>query len=149
VEPSADALTSLRTNLSINGFEARARIVNAALAPAAGEGSLLHTRDGTWGYSLYEDESFAVGTEKVRLATLDEVLAGDHPDIVKSNAEGAEFSLIDQLAATDVRPRFMVVMVHPQFGDMERLERTAAAMGYRVEHVGLDHRPALHLWLDR
>jgi FkbM family methyltransferase len=148
VEPSAEAVPSLRRNLAINEFSARARIVNAALAPAAGVGSLLHTYDGTWGYSLYEEPSESAGAETVRLATLDEILAGDRPDIIKSNAEGAEFALIEQLARTDIRPSFMTVMVHPQFGDMPALEALATSMGYRVEHVGLEHRPALHFWRE-
>lgn len=146
VEPSLEALSSIRANLALNGFGHRARIVHAALAPTSGTGLLQHTTDGTWGYSLYEDESSATGAENVPLATLSEVLDGARPDIVKSNAEGAEFALIEQLSASSIRPAFMVVMVHPQFGDMEHLINLATSMGYDVEHVGLEHRPALHFW---
>jgi NAD-dependent deacetylase len=77
---------------------ARIVIVNAALAPTRGEGSLQHTSDGSWGYSLYEDAADATGSERVRLETLAEILGDDRPDVVKSNAEGAEFALIEQLA---------------------------------------------------
>jgi FkbM family methyltransferase len=146
VEPSHHAIVDLKANLLLNQLDQRARVVNAALAPASGTGELRHTPDGTWGYSLYEDAADAQGSETVQLATLEEILAGDRPDIVKSNAEGAEFALIDQLAASNVRPDLLIVMVHPDFGDMEGLIETASSIGYDVERVGVDHRPALHLW---
>lgn len=148
VEPSHDALAHIRTNLEINGSLGRARIVNAALAPGAGTGELRHTAEGSWGSSLYEEQSAAITSESVRLATLAEILEGDRPNIVKCNAEGAEFSLIEQLAATDVRPTFMIVMVHPEFGDVNALTARANEMGYRPVSVGTAHRPALQMWLD-
>jgi FkbM family methyltransferase len=148
VEPSAGALGALRTNLQINGFLDRARVVNVALASEPGEGVLQHAPDGTWGYSLYEDASVSLGSENVTLEPLDRILAGERPQIVKCNAEGAEFSLIDQLERSGVRPAFMAVMVHPQFGDMALLVEKAKAMGYDVSQHGTEHRPAFHMWLD-
>jgi FkbM family methyltransferase len=147
VEPSAGALGPLRTNLVLNGYTARSRIANVALASAAGEGVLQHAPDGTWGYSLYEDASEALGSENVALATLETILDGASPQILKCNAEGAEFSLIDQLERSGARPLFMVVMVHPQFGDMAELVAKASALGYAVTRLGTDHRPAFHMWL--
>jgi FkbM family methyltransferase len=148
VEPSAGALTALRSNLEINAYANRARIVNVALAMEPGRGLLQHAPDGTWGYSLYEDASVSLGSENVNLATLDAILDGEKPQIVKCNAEGAEFSLIDELEHTGVRPAFMAVMVHPQFGDMERLVGKARSMGYAVSRLGTEHRPAFHMWWD-
>ena len=146
VEPSAEALGPLRANLEINGFLPRARIANVALASEAGEGVLQHAPDGSWGYSLYEDASVALGSENVVLATLEAILAGEQPQIVKCNAEGAEFSLIDQLERSGIRPQLMVVMVHPQFGDMDHLVSTAEALGYEVTRLGTQRRPAFHMW---
>ncbi|HEX4490221.1 MAG TPA: FkbM family methyltransferase [Acidimicrobiia bacterium] len=146
VEPSAEALPMLRANLDLNGFASRARIVNTALAPAAGEATLQHAADGSWGYSLYEDAESSTGSEVVSLATLDEILAGASPEIVKCNAEGAEYSLIEQIERTAVRPMLMIVMVHPQFGDMAQLVARAEAMGYRVDSVGWEARPAFQMW---
>jgi FkbM family methyltransferase len=146
VEPSAGALPALQANLEINGYLSRARVVNVALALEPGVGLLQHAPDGTWGYSLYEDASVSLGAENVTLATLETILAGEQPQIVKCNAEGAEFSLIEQLEGTGIRPAFMVVMVHPQFGDMEQLVERAKAMGYDVAPIGTEHRPAFHMW---
>jgi FkbM family methyltransferase len=136
----------LRKNLEINGYLSRARIVNAALAPAPGEGVLQHARDGSWGYSLYEDAADALGSENVTLATLDEILDGERPQILKCNAEGAEYSLIEQLARSNARPQFMAVMVHPQFGDMPALLEQARTLGYEVVPLGTAARPAFHMW---
>jgi FkbM family methyltransferase len=146
VEPSAEALPSLRANLELNGFAGRARIVQSALAPASGEALLQHAADGSWGYSLYEDAGTSTGSEVVVLTTLDAILDGARPDIVKCNAEGAEYSLLEQLERTDVRPQLMIVMIHPQFGDMPQLLARAEAMGYRVDSVGREHRPAYQMW---
>jgi FkbM family methyltransferase len=147
VEPSAEARPMLHANLDLNGFGGRARIVSSALAPAAGEAVLQHAADGSWGYSLYEDAESSTGSEVVELKPLEEILAGASPEIVKCNAEGAEYSLIEQLARTDVRPLLMIVMVHPQFGDMAQLIARAESMGYRIESVGWDARPAFQMWL--
>jgi FkbM family methyltransferase len=148
VEPSAGALDALRTNLEINGYSHRARIVNVALASENGHGLLRHTPDGTWGYSLYEEPSVSLGSETVTLSTLDRILDGAQPQILKCNAEGAEFSLVDELERTGVRPLFMAVMVHPHFGDMARLVEKAESMGYDVSQLGTDDRPTLHMWRD-
>jgi FkbM family methyltransferase len=146
VEPSLHALPALQANLALNQFEDRARVANVGLAPASGSAELQHTRDGSWGYSLYESAADAIGHEPVTLATLPEILGDDKPQIVKCNAEGAEFSLIDQLIETDIRPSLLIVMVHPAFGNIDNLIAQAGTMGYRVSSIGSPERPAFHMW---
>jgi FkbM family methyltransferase len=148
VEPSRAARSELKANLALNSSGNRVRIVDGALAPAAGSGELRHTSEGSWGSSLYEEPSAAIDSESVRLATLAEILGDDRPSIVKCNAEGAEFALIAHLDAADLRPVFMVVMVHPEFGDVDELLATAKGMGYRIVPLGTDHRPAFQMWRD-
>jgi FkbM family methyltransferase len=146
VEPSAHAREVLQANLDCNGFSARARVVAAGLASAPGSGLLRHTAEGTWGASLFEEESIATSSEPVTLASLDEILGDDSPDLIKCNAEGAEFSLLEQLERRDLRPTLMIVMVHPEFGDMAALVAHAERMGYRIESTGTDHRPSFQMW---
>jgi FkbM family methyltransferase len=146
VEPSASALALLRTNLDINGVTARARIAPVGLAPAAGTGVLRHSVEGSWGSSLYEDPAQSTGSEDVRLATLAEVLGDDVPDVVKCNAEGAEYTLLEQLDASGIRPALMIVMVHPDFGDMPALLDRARAMGYSITEIGTAGHPAFQMW---
>ncbi|HET9729777.1 MAG TPA: FkbM family methyltransferase [Acidimicrobiia bacterium] len=147
VEPSASALSSLHANLALNGFTDRARVVHAGLAAERGSGLLRHTAEGSWGASLYEEATAALATEAVALLPLAEILDGERPDVVKCNAEGAEYALIPQLRALDVRPRLMVVMVHPEFGDLNALLAAAADAGYESTSIGVNpQRPAFHFW---
>jgi FkbM family methyltransferase len=148
VEPSGAARAELKANLELNGSGGRVRIVDAALAPAAGRGELRHTSEGSWGSSLYEEPGAAIDSESVRLAPLAEILDGARPAIVKCNAEGAEFALVAHLETTDIRPVFMVVMVHPEFGDVDELLATAERMGYRTVPLGTGDRPAFQMWRD-
>ncbi|HEV7526239.1 MAG TPA: FkbM family methyltransferase, partial [Acidimicrobiia bacterium] len=136
-------------NLDLNHFTTRARVVSAALAPESGEGVLVHTPDGSWGFSLYEDASSALSSERVTLISLPDVLDGARPDIVKCNAEGAEFALVEQLMATDIRPELMIIMVHPQFGDLDQLIARCEEMGYDVDRVGTSERPAFQMWRNK
>ncbi len=146
VEPSVAALDAVRANLELNGFAGRARIVNAGLAAQVGEGALRHSSEGSWGASLFEEDVPITHVEPVALETLDAILEGERPDIIKCNAEGAEFTLFDQIQVTTIRPAFMVVMVHPDFGDMDRLVEQGRTMGYDVTRIGTPERPAFHMW---
>jgi FkbM family methyltransferase len=146
VEPSARAAARLRETLRQNRAEGRARVVVAALADAPGRG-VLHVAARSWGSSLHpEPDEEVVGTEEVALVTLADVLGGERPDIVKCNAEGAEFSLVRQFAASDLRPALMIVMVHPASGDPDELVRTVCNLGYQAVPVGTEHRPAFQFW---
>jgi FkbM family methyltransferase len=147
VEPSAEAVVRVRRNLGLNGFEHRARIVQGALAPEAGTGTLFHTDEGSWGNSLFQEQDVTVlDQETVSLVTLDAVLDGARPDVIKCNAEGAEFGLIDQLKASDLRPALMILMVHPEFGDLEQARTDVEALGYVVTRAGIEKRPVLQAW---
>jgi FkbM family methyltransferase len=146
VEPSADAAAALRANLELNGFAPRARVVVAGLAAEHGTGELRHTAEGSWGASLHEPESAALAKEEVPLLPLAAILDGDVPDIVKCNAEGAEYTLFDQMERSGLRPRFLLVMVHPEFGDMGALLERARAMGYSITRTGTPGHPAFQMW---
>ena len=88
----------------------------------------------------------ACGSERVDLRTLADVLGAELPDIVKCNAEGAEYELVRQLGELPVRPAFLCIEAHPEFGDVDDLRRSAEALGYQVDVLGDAHRPVLHLW---
>lgn len=147
VEPSRDGMARVRRNLELNHASHRVRLVEAGLAEAKGTGTLLHTDEGSWGNSLFEEAGVRVlDREQVRLSTLAEILQGQRPDVIKCNAEGAEFALIAQLEASDVRPSLMIVMVHPEFGSLDETQRRVEALGYRVARAGTEHHPALQAW---
>lgn len=147
VEPSDEGAARVRRNLELNGVSHRVRLVEAGLAAEAGTGTLLHTDEGSWGNSLFQEEGVQVlGREQVTLLTLPEILRSERPDVIKCNAEGAEFALIAQLRASDIRPALMIVMVHPEFGDLDESQRQIEDLGYRVVRSGTTHHPALQAW---
>jgi FkbM family methyltransferase len=148
IEPSAEALRLLGRNVELNHIEARIRVLPVGLGAASGEGRLIHSGSGSWGNSLFEDETPGAQVEAVKVESLAAILDGDRPDIIKCNAEGAEFTLVDQLEPTGVRPLLLILMVHPEFGSMASVHEAAARLGYRMVVLGTDDRPALHLWRD-
>jgi len=144
VEPSAAAATLLARNLELNDWSGRASVRRAALAARAGAAELKHSPDGSWGHSLLEPDEGATGAEQVETATLGELLGDLRPDLVKSNAEGAEFELVRQLAAGGWRPPLVVLAVHPWLGDEAALLATMDNLGYTREQVGSPERPMVH-----
>lgn len=147
VEPSGAGVARIARNLALNGMSERVRIVQAALADEPGWGSLHHTDEGSWGSSLFREEGArVVGEELVRLDTLEGILAGEEPDLVKCNAEGAEYALIRGLVATGVRPEQLVVMVHPEFGDLDAAMAAVEGCGYLVRLAGTEQRPVIQAW---
>lgn len=147
VEPSDVGVARIHRNLQLNGMEHRARIVQAALAGEAGSGTLFHTDEGSWGNSLFQEEGVTVlGQESVTLMTLDQILEGAEPDVIKCNAEGAEFELIAQLHDSALRPALMILMVHPEFGDLAATRARVEALGYHVTQAGTENRPVLQAW---
>jgi FkbM family methyltransferase len=148
VEPSGAGVARIARNLALNGMSERVRIVQAALADGPGWGRLHHTDEGSWGASLFREEGATVlGEEPVRLDTLEGILAGEEPDAIKCNAEGAEFALIRALVATGLRPEQLVVMVHPEFGDLDAAVADVERCGYVVRLAGTGRRPVIQAWL--
>jgi FkbM family methyltransferase len=144
VEPSREGVSRIRRNLELNGMTHRTRVVEAGLAETSGSGTLFHTDEGSWGNSLFQEQGVTVlDREPVSLLTFDEIVDGEQPDIIKCNAEGAEFALVAALRAHEVRPWMMILMVHPEFGDLDEVRRTVEEMGYVVQLAGVEHRPVL------
>ncbi|MEM7042230.1 MAG: FkbM family methyltransferase [Pseudomonadota bacterium] len=89
--------------------------------------------------------------------TLDEVLSQEGHErltILKIDIEGAEFEVLDRLAASTLRPRYILAEFHPGRCETERREKTRTLstlgrlydQGYRlVQHRGwdymLEHQP--------
>lgn len=145
VEPSAEGVRLISRNFTINKMADRVRIIKGAMAEHDAKGFLKISARGSWGNSLFDDEDVS-GTEEVALYSLKTILNGEIPDIIKCNAEGAEFFLPSQLSLLNIRPEFMVVMVHKEFGYIERLVREFELLGYASQSTGTEKRPALHLY---
>jgi FkbM family methyltransferase len=145
VEPDPDACLHIAANARLNDLASRIEIVGAGLAPADGHGWLLSDEHGSWASrTTNRDMTIAPGERKkpIELKTLESILAGRSPTIVKCNAEGAEFALVPQVIALDRKPQLMVLMVHPEAGAPEDLATLLAGAGYDVRDADTPPRGA-------
>jgi FkbM family methyltransferase len=141
LEPNPLAATRLRHHLHLNGVAHRSEVIECALGDADGNVRLHTSREGSWGDSTYPGNnaaSYLPDGIVVRSKSLAQVLQGRTPDLIVCNAEGAEFAMIPQLIALDLRPRVMVLMTHRRHGDVDGLLEHLRAHGFVVTAVGDD-----------
>ncbi len=134
VEPNPISCARMRVNLGLNALDARVQVVQAAIGPRDGTGWLTPEAGGSWGdrgrsEPLREDP----GLREIPLRTMQRVLAGERPALIKCNAEGAEFEVFPQLFAAGVRPRFVILMVHGREGSSRDLLDLFRKTGYDVQ----------------
>jgi FkbM family methyltransferase len=145
VEPDPIACRKIEANAALNDLTPRIEIVCAGLASSSGTGWLDVSGDGSWGNRTHAGQSrpdVGDAARKVELRTLDAILRGRRPSIVKCNAEGAEFALVPQLLALGLAPRLIVLMIHPEAGNPRELLDGLRAAGYRVDDA--DDPPKHH-----
>ena len=147
VEPSLDALLALRNQIAANSLVSRVEVIPAAISDSAGLAVLSHEPSGSWGATLHEPDAVTF-SESVVTLTLADVLRGRVVDVLKSNAEGAEFALVGQLELQEHKPRVVVMAVHPDYGDEDALRERMTAMGYSVETAIDGHHPVWSCVLD-
>jgi len=129
VEPNPEGAALIVRNVRGNGQMGRAEVVVAGVAEQDGPGFLHLDEEGSWGDSTRGNRDGRPGWP-VRLLTLKSILAGRRPDLVKINAEGAEFITLPQLFALGLRPRVIVAQVHAAYGSTEQLLELVRANGY-------------------
>lgn len=144
MEPNPAKCSNLKKTLAANQLLSRARLVSAGLGDSNSRAWLVRSSEGSWGDWI--DTRPEAGTQMTPVDTLRlaEVLQGEEPVVVKCNAEGAEFTLVEQAFAMDLYPRLMILMVHPEHGDATELWETLSVR-YSLT-VALDHatRPCWH-----
>ncbi len=140
VEPALDSLLALRAQITENGIVDRVEVVPAALAARAGLATLSHEGSGSWGATIHEPEA-TVASERVVTLTLADIVGDRTVDVVKSNAEGGEYDLIEQLGSLPRLPPTMILAVHHEYGDVDRLRRRLEALGYAVDERRGGHHP--------
>lgn len=136
VEPSLDALVELRRQVDVNALDGRVAVVPAALGAEAGVGVLSHDASGSWGATLL-DPGTTLATERVVTLTYEHLVGDEAVDVLKSNAEGAEFTLVPELKRVPSLPRVLVLAVHPEFGDVDAIRSELGQLGYAIR-VGID-----------
>lgn len=147
VEPDPALARQLRYNVRINGAAERMRVVEAAVAAAPGEGTLVlaagnsgqNRLDGGRGTAGATD---GAATVPVRVVTLAAVVAGaglDRIDCLKVDVEGREADVIRPYLSVAPRSRWplrmIVELAHGRGGEgsgPSELESWIVARGYRL-----------------
>jgi FkbM family methyltransferase len=151
VEPSAASAAIVRQQFGLNDLGHRSAVVQCAIGGEHGTTLLRHDPTGSWGHSTFEALDGEV--ETVVVDTLAGVLrraghGGRTPDVIKCNAEGAEFGLVAQLASLSHQPELLILMLHADLGDVDEARRALCDLGYRVEELTDDRHPVWHCWHD-
>jgi FkbM family methyltransferase len=140
IEPDPQSLRALRENLALNHLSEKVEIHPCGIGPAHASALLEQSTDGSWGNRVVSQPA-SCPTVPIQLHTLDEILRGRQPYLVKCNCEGGEFHAIPQLFALNCRPQFIILMVHPAEGDADALLAQVTSAGYTITPVesSLDH----------
>lgn len=107
IEPDPDTMRSLRRNVEANGIEDRVELVEAALGANRGVVSFTTGRDTTNRVAQQTDSE----TREVSLRTLDEVLSGASPCMIKLDVEGYEPQVLAGSHATLQSPTIRAVLI--------------------------------------
>ena len=121
VEPNINSYKVINDEAKLNNVSNRITILNTALSDKDEKLKLFLSEKGSWGDSLYLEGDSSKKCFEVDTITFQTLLGHGVPDIIKCNAEGAEYILIDELEKNDIKPKALILMVHPEFGNPDEL----------------------------
>jgi FkbM family methyltransferase len=144
VEPNPAAVERIHRQLMRNRLFDRCTLFPAALDSQGARMTRLYlASSGSWGNTLCD-----VGTGRwveVPTLTLEQMLCGRRPTLVKCNAEGAEYSLVPQLIALEEKPRYLMLALHPEYGDVADAIGALTRAGYHCTATRSEaRRPFYH-----
>ena len=139
LEPNPDKIKSINKTIKANYLNSRAQIIPAGLAKDTGKAWLVKADDGSWGDWLQNSKPNVINkTININTITLLDAIAENVPTIIKCNAEGGEFELVRQLLTASIRPKIMILMVHPEMGNVDNLWESLIQAEYKIEKIN-DH----------
>ena len=146
LEPNPEKCMTIIKTIKGSNLNSRAHLIPAGLAVTTGHAWLIKSEYGSWGDWLeYTEPPQPNKALVVSTVTLEKALNGADPTIVKCNAEGGEFELVRQVLILELRPRFIILMIHPEFGDVDQLWTSLSKAGYTIEVVrNSPNRPVWH-----
>jgi len=129
LEPHPGWCKIIEKNIRANNGLYRTRIVNACLASDRKGRTLTFDPDSSWGASTQKN---AKGCQEiiVNSLTIKDILENKIPALIFCNAEGAEFTLVSQLKEFNIKPPVLVIMMHGEYGNIEKLRTDLRNMGY-------------------
>lgn len=117
VEPDPGTSRALRRNIAINGIAGSVHVVEAALGASGGRVSFTVGLDTVNRVAQTGD----LNTREVALRTLDEVLDGEVPRIIKIDVEGFEAEVLKGASATLHDDRLKAIITETLDQDVEAL----------------------------
>lgn len=146
VEPCRRSVGLLRANVVLNDCASVVTVHECALSkPGCAPSALLLTPPSGGGHSALVDEE-GDGTTRVAQRTLDSIAGDDPVSVIKIDAEGSDWDILDGARETLRRSRNIRLLVehHPALAEREReaagwLAKEGFVMG-RVEWPSLDLR---------
>ena len=145
LEPDLDKCKNISRTLKASGIQSRTQTVPAALASTEGRRWLMRSDDGSPGDWIQSDpQGESSAARQVSTTTLARALDGAQPVIVKCNAEGGEFELVQQLLSLGLRPKLIILFIHPQHVNPNRLWSDLSGAGYVLKIV--DDCPTHPCW---
>ncbi|HUS21491.1 MAG TPA: FkbM family methyltransferase [Aeromicrobium sp.] len=150
-EASATTASFLQHNVNVNGLAEQVQVFNVAVASVSGTVEFVDNGSGSVHNGMVSPERAA--PTRVPSVTFVEAAArvGERIDLVKIDAEGAEYDFILASDPRDWAGVHRIVMEHHNVGGhhWDELERFFAATGLRVvRHVEHSDRLGL-VWLSR
>lgn len=140
IEPDPETVKALMRNIDVNGIRSKVKVVQAALGSTTGTISFTVGRD-TVNRVAKPGES---NTREVAVRTLDEVLNGSSPRVIKIDVEGFEKEVFKGATKTLSNPKLQAIITETL--DNEILETLGGAgfrrVYYNPEGRTFDPRPA-------
>lgn len=127
IEPNEAALNVLRANVTLNGLQDRVDIKPIALGAEAGMGNVIE-EDSSW---LGLARVMVTADGQVPVARLDDIVGGQHVDLIKIDVEGMEVDVLRGAIGTieRCRPKLLVEAATAQA--LTDVEAVLRPLGYR------------------
>lgn len=140
VEMNPRTCSRLRFNLDLN-FQCPRSVLNAAVMDRDGVLS-VHLR-GSTGDSIFKRDAASErqdGADSVEVSipamTLDSVLSGCHPDVLKMDIEGAEYLIFSGDRYEAIKSvRFLLMEIHKEYGNPEEVLERLHSLGFSRVHI--------------
>ncbi len=147
VEPNPISLEYLKRHSIKNHLNIK--IVPYAIGSSSESRFLVDNNDGSWGKTVEDAPSKkSIVIQTITLAEILKNVDVNNLQLIKSNCEGGEFTLVDQLIELNIKPRFLILMIHPEKGYLKELVDKLTAYGYRYSIAWKsDINPCYHFFI--
>lgn len=106
IEPDPRTVQSLKRNIEINGLSDRVTVVEAAVGALSGTARLTVGQDTTNRVTSAPD----VESREVQMRTLDQIVCGENPVLIKMDVEGYEAQVVAGACETLANPSLAAVI---------------------------------------